>query len=328
MKAIVLSEYGDPDVLHVGEVSTPTIAADELLVRVHASALNRADLLQRRGLYPPPPGASEVIGLEVAGEVAAVGDDVRDWQVGDRICALVPGGGYAEFAAVPAGMAIRLPTDWTYEQGAAIPEVFLTAYSNLFWLGGLKPGHRVLIHAGASGVGTAAIQLVREVGATAYVTAGSPEKLEVCTTLGATAGWNYHEGSFHPWIQTETDGQGVDIILDFIGAPYFQDNVKSLAVDGRLIIVGTMGGNKVSEVDLGYLLGRRLQVIGTALRSRSVEEKVRLTKEFAAFAESRFAAGRMAPVVDSVFDWREVASAHRHMEENKNIGKIILHVTE
>lgn len=328
MKAIVQHEYGSADVLAIGTAPTPTPAADELLIRIRATALNRADLLQRRGLYPPPTGASPILGLELAGEVAAIGDAVTGWQLGNRVSALLPGGGYAEFATIPAGMAMRLPDHWTYEQGAAVPEVFLTAYSNLFWLGGLTPGQRVLIHAGASGVGTAAIQLVREAGAVAYVTAGSAEKLDFCAQLGASAGWNYHEGSFLPWLQAQTDGQGVNIILDFIGAPYFQDNLQALAMDGRLIIVGTMGGAKVPEVNLGLLLGRRLQVIGTALRSRSITEKIRLTREFAEFADSRFADARMAPIVDSVFDWREVAAAHTRMEANENIGKIVLRVTE
>ncbi len=327
MKAVLTKQYGDPDVLYIGETDKPTIQADELLVRVHATALNRADLLQRRGLYPPPPGASEVIGLEIAGEVVEVGSEAEGFAPGDRVCALVPGGGYAEYAAVPAGMAMRLPDSWTYEQGAAVPEVFLTAYMNLFWLGGLQKGQQVLIHAGASGVGTAAIQLVQMVGATAYVTAGSTEKLDFCKGLGAKAGWNYHEGSFLPWVKDQTNGTGVNLILDFIGAPYYQDNIQSLAMDGRLIIIGTMGGTKVPEVDLGYLLGRRLQVIGTALRSRSPAEKIRLTREFWAASEAAFTEGTMKSIVDTVFDWREVAAAHRMMEENRNIGKIVLRVT-
>lgn len=326
MKAVLMKSFGGTDVLHIGEYEDPLMGDGDLLVRVKATALNRADLLQRRGVYPPPKGASEVLGLEMAGEVVKVGSNVTGWEPGDRVCALLPGGGYAEYASIPAGMAMRLPDSFSYEQGAAIPEVFLTAYSNLMWYGGLKSGYQVLVHAGASGVGTAAIQLIREFGAESIVTAGSPEKLNRCQQLGATAGWNYKEGSFAPWVKEQTKGRGVEVILDFIGAPYFDDNVKSLAVDGRLMLIGTMGGAKVDGVSLIHILKRRLQIIGTALRSRSVEEKVRLTEEFSQFALPRFADGRLQPVVDSVFDWRDVAEAHRYMESNANIGKIVLKV--
>ncbi|MCL6517527.1 NAD(P)H-quinone oxidoreductase [Alicyclobacillus sp.] len=327
MRAVCMKEFGGPEVLYLGEAPDPKPGPGELLVRVRATALNRADLLQRRGLYPPPPGASEVLGLEMAGEVAAVAPGVQGWREGDRVCALLPGGGYAEYAVIPAGMAMRLPDGMTFEQGAAIPEVFLTAYLNLFWLGRMQAGDRVLVHAGGSGVGTAAIQIVREAGSVGWTTAGSKEKLERCLALGARAGWNYHDGPFDGWIREQTDGRGVDIILDFIGAPYFAANIRSLAVDGRLILVGTMGGAKVDGVDLGVLLGRRLQVIGTALRSRSVVEKMRLTQEFWTWACARFADGRLVTVIDSVLDWRDVADAHRYMEENRNFGKIVLRVS-
>ncbi|WP_026962717.1 NAD(P)H-quinone oxidoreductase [Alicyclobacillus herbarius] len=326
MKAVLMTHFGDPDVLYLGEAPTPRPARGELLVRVRATALNRADLLQRRGKYPPPPGASEILGLEMAGEVAEVGEGVDGWRVGDRVCALLPGGGYAEYAVIPAGMAMRIPPSLSFEQAAAIPEVFLTAFLNLFWLARFAPGERVLIHAGASGVGTAAIQLVREGGGKSWVTAGSAEKIARCLELGAEAGWNYHEGSFASFVAEQTSGRGVDIILDFIGAPYFSDNIRSLAVDGRLVVIGTMGGTRVDGVDLGVLLGRRLQVIGTALRSRSVSEKIRLTQAFWAFAEPRFATARMVPVVDSVFPWTDVAAAHQYMEENRNTGKIVLRI--
>lgn len=328
MKAVLMKAFGGTDVLYIGEQADPMMGADDLLVRVKATALNRADLLQRRGLYPPPKGASEVLGLEMAGEVVNVGSNVTGWEPGDRVCALLPGGGYAEYVSIPADMGMRLPDGFSYEQGAAIPEVFLTAYSNLMWYGGLQPGHKVLIHAGASGVGTAAIQLVRESGAEAIVTAGSQEKLNRCQELGATAGWNYKEGSFVSWVKAQTQGKGVDVILDFVGAPYFSDNIKSLSVDGRLMVIGTMGGATVDSVNLTHILKQRLQIIGTSLRSRSAAEKVKLTREFREFAQSRFADGRLQPVIDSVFDWREVAEAHRYMESNANIGKIVLRVGE
>jgi tumor protein p53-inducible protein 3 len=327
MRAVLMSGYGGTDVLYIGETESPVMGEGDLLIRVHATALNRADLLQRRGLYPPPKGASDVLGLEVSGEVVNVGRGVRGWNIGDKVCALVPGGGYAEYAVVPAGMAMRLPEGFTYEQGAAIPEVFLTAYLNLFWLGGLTEGKTVLIHAGASGVGTAAIQLVREAGAVAFITAGSENKVKRCIELGAKAGWIYKEGTFVPWIHELTQGRGVDIILDFVGASYFEQNLDSLAVDGRLIIVGTMGGAKVTDFNLGRLLAKRQQIIGTALRSRSVDDKIRLTQAFWEFASTRFKEGRLQPVIDSVFDWNDVAKAHAYMESNANIGKIILKIT-
>lgn len=326
MKAVVMSGFGGPEVLSIGEVAEPALGPGELRVAVKASALNRADLLQRRGKYPPPKGASEILGLEMAGEVLEVGAGVEGWNAGDRVCALLPGGGYAQQVVVPAGMAIRLPDNLTFEQGTAIPEVFLTAYLNLFWLGGLTAGKTVLVHAGASGVGTAALQLIREAGASALVTAGSQEKLQRCAELGARAGWNYKEGPFAPWVQEQTGGRGVDLILDFIGAPYYQQNVSSLSMDGRLVIIGTMGGAEVEKVNLGYLLARRLQVIGTALRSRTLEDKVRLTQELAEFALSKFASGQITPIVDSVFDWEEVGKAHQYMESNANIGKIVLRI--
>ncbi|MBX5435896.1 MAG: NAD(P)H-quinone oxidoreductase [Alicyclobacillaceae bacterium] len=327
MKAVVMARFGGPDVLSLGDYPDPVPGPQDLLVRVRATALNRADLMQRRGLYPPPPGASEILGLEMAGEVVSAGPACQSvWRPGDRVCALLPGGGYAEWAVVPEDMAMRIPDNLSFEQAAAIPEVFLTAYSNLFWLGRLKAGDTVLVHAGASGVGTAAIQLIREAGARPLVTAGSPEKIERCLELGAVAGWNYREGPFEPWVREQTGGRGVDIIFDFVGASYFRQNLSSLAVDGRLIVIGTMGGTAVDRLDLGELLRRRLQVIGTALRSRSPAEKARLTQEFAAYALPRFADGRLKPVVDSVFDWSQAADAHRYMESNRNIGKIVLRV--
>ncbi|MFB5193001.1 NAD(P)H-quinone oxidoreductase [Alicyclobacillus fastidiosus] len=328
MKAVLLSDFGGPEVLHIGEVDVPSPGPGEVLVRVRATALNRADLLQRRGLYPAPQGASDILGLEMAGEVEQVGDGVSSVAVGDRVCALLPGGGYAQYVCVPAGMLMKLPSRLTFAQGAAIPEAFLTAYLNVFSLGNLAPGETVLVHAGASGVGTSAIQLIRLAGARSIVTAGSSVKLERCMSLGAEAGWNYHEGSFVPFVEEQTGGDGVNMILDFVGAPYFEANISSLAVDGRLIIIGTMGGAEVQGVNLGTLLARRLQVIGTALRSRSVATKIELTQAFQTFAGNALANGEIAPVIDSVFDWKDVQDAHRYMESNKNIGKIVLNIGE
>lgn len=326
MLAVIATTFGEPDVLELKEVETPVPQAGEVLVRVRATALNRADLLQRRGLYPPPAGASDIIGLEMAGEIAELGPDVDNFALGDRVFALLPGGGYAQYVTVPAGMLMRIPPNLTFAQAAAIPEAFLTAYLNLFMLGGLAPNDTVLVHAGASGVGTAAIQLIRHAGAKSIVTAGSEGKIQRCLSIGASAGWNYHEGSFRPFVEEQTNGRGVPIVLDFIGAPYFEDNVASLAIDGRLIIIGTMGGPIVDKVNLGVLLARRLQVIGTALRSRSLSTKIELTQAFQQFAQDGIARGEISPIIDSVFDWKDVREAHRHMESNGNVGKIVLSV--
>jgi putative PIG3 family NAD(P)H quinone oxidoreductase len=328
LKAVLLSGFGGVDVLRIGEIPDPVPKDDELLVRVRATALNRADLLQRRGKYPPPEGASGILGLEMAGEVISAGPAVRGFREGDRVCALLAGGGYAQQVTIPAGLAIRLPDRLSFEEGAAIPEAFLTAYRNLFVLGGLDSGWTVLVHAGASGVGTAAIQLVREAGAVALFTAGSQAKIRRCMELGARAGWNRMEGAFAPWVAAQTGGKGVDLILDCVGAPYFEQNLQSLAEDGKLIVIGMLGGAVASNLDLARLLMRGLAVLGSRLRGLSVQSKEKLTKRFVDFSMPRFEEGRLRPVVDSVYDWREVAQAHLRMEENANIGKIVLRVTE
>jgi putative PIG3 family NAD(P)H quinone oxidoreductase len=325
MRAIVVERPGGPERLRMGEIPDPVPGPDELLVRVRAAALNRLDLMQREGNYPVPPGAPETLGVEMAGEVVGWGEGVRGWTQGTRVCALLLGGGYAEYTTVPSGMAIPLPDQLTFEQGAAIPEVFLTAYLNLFQLGELREGGYALIHAGASGVGTAAIQLVREAGAHAIVTAGTPEKLARCRELGAVAAINYHNGSFTEAVMAATDGRGVDVILDMVGAPYWGQNVACLAQRGRLILIAGMGGRKV-EVDLGALQGKLARVIGSMLRPLPLAEKIALTAAFSAFALPRFADGRLVAVIDSVYPLAEAAEAHRRMESNANIGKIVLKV--
>jgi tumor protein p53-inducible protein 3 len=324
MKAIQIES--ETNKLYIGKAGEPEMTDDDLLVNVKATALNRADLLQKRGLYPPPQGTSEILGLEMAGVVEQVGSKAAGWKRGDRVCALLPGGGYAQRVSIPAGMAMRIPASFTFEQAAAIPEVFLTAYLNLFLLGGLKAGQTVLIHAGASGVGTAAIQLVKEAGAVSIVTAGTEAKRAVCTGLGAVHAIDYRAGSFAPAVRQMTGGRGADIIMDFIGASYWEQNLEALAVDGRLLVIGTMGGSKVREVDLGQLLSRRQQVIGTSLRTRPTGDKIRLTGQFADFAMPRFADGRLRPVIDSVWEWEDADKAHAHMEQNMNTGKIVLRV--
>lgn len=325
MKAVLFDEPGGPERLYIGDHPTPIPSDDELLVRVSATALNRADLMQREGRYPPPPGASEVLGLELAGTVEAVGATCEGWKVGDRVLGLLPGGGYAEYAVLHHQMAMPVHRDMTFEAAAAIPEVFLTAFQALCWLGGLDAEQRVLIHAGASGVGSAAIQLAKRAGAHTYVTASMP-KHRRCLELGADLAINYKEEDFAERVLDVTSGQGVDIILDFIGASYFKQNIKSLAVDGRLVILSMLGGRRVEAFDLGTLFRKRAHVITTTLRSRSLAYKIALTRDFAQTMLPLFEDQHILPVVDSVYAWADVQAAHRHMEANKNVGKIVLRI--
>nr|WP_307786979.1 NAD(P)H-quinone oxidoreductase [Pseudogracilibacillus auburnensis] len=325
MKAILID---DNEKLYIGKTDKPIFKENELLVKVKATALNRADLLQKRGLYPPPEGASTILGLEMSGVVEEVGENVEGWNKGDRVCALLPGGGYAEYVSIPAEMAIPIPDGLSFEEAAAIPEVFLTAYLNMFWLGKLEKDETVLIHAGASGVGTAAIQLARVVGAKIIVTAGTEEKRELCLSLGADVAIDYKDGPFAPKVKETTHGKGVNLILDFIGASYWEQNISSLATYGKLILIGTMGGSNVENVNLGKILFKKLQVIGTALRSQPIEKKIALTKDFRDFALSKFENSEVKPVIDSVWDWKDADEAHAHMEQNKNAGKIVLRVNE
>ncbi len=323
MKAVLVDE--STQALYLGEIPDPAIGADDLLVRVQATALNRADLLQRRGLYPPPPGASSVLGLECAGTIEQVGSNVTGWKRGERVMALLPGGGYAQAVAIPAAMAMRVPETLSLKEAAAIPEAFLTAYLGISTLGKLQSGQWALIHAGASGVGTASIQIVREMGGRSIATAGTEQKLAACLTLGAEAAINYKTDSFQQRLH-ELAPEGVHVILDPVGAAYWEANLKSLAIGGRLILIAVMGGRE-TRTDLGLILSKRLQIIGTTLRARPLEEKVALTREFAAFALERFADGRLKPVIDSCYDWSEVNAAHTAMEQNRNIGKIVLTVS-
>ncbi len=325
MRAIVVEHPGGPDVLRMGEAPDPVPGPGELLARVHATALNRLDLLQREGRYPLPPGAPETLGVEMAGEVTGWGDGVTGFSRGDRVCALLLGGGYAELATVPAAMAIPIPATLSYEEAAAIPEVFLTAYLNLFDLGGLRAGDYALVHGGASGVGTAAIGLARAAGAHAIVTVGSDEKAARCRELGAIAAINYKEGPFERGVKEATGGRGVDVILDMVGAPYWEQNLACLVTGGRLILVAQQGGGTL-EIELGAIQRKRLRVIGTGLRPLPLDEKVALVERFKDFALARFADGRLAPVVDRVYPLEDAPEAHRYMASNANVGKIVLRV--
>jgi putative PIG3 family NAD(P)H quinone oxidoreductase len=325
MRAITFAAPGGPDVLRLAEVADPIPTPEQVLVRVRATALNRADTMQRAGHYPPPPGESDVPGLELAGEVEAVGRAVKTLAPGDRVFGLVGSGGYAEKAVIDARMAMPIPAGWSFAQAAAVPEVFFTAQETLFTLGGLQEGESVLIHAAASGVGTAGIQMARETGARIFVTAGSSEKIRRCIELGATAGCNYKERDFADWVKEVTGGQGVDLIEDFIGAAYWEQNLRCLKTGGRLVLVGLMGGAKV-EANLGLLMMKRLQVFGSVLRSRPLADKVAITQRFRTRWLPPLAAGRIEPIIDRVFPLAQAGEAHHYMEENRNFGKIILEV--
>lgn len=325
MKAIIVETPGPEDVMQLGEAPDPVAGPQDLLLRVRATSVNRADLLQRQGFYPPPPGASPLLGLECAGEVVAVGSEVSGWQVGDRAMALLPGGGYAELATVHHGSAMRVPAAWSWDKAGSLPEVFLTAYLNLFELGGLRDGGRALVHGGGSGVGTAAIQLCKEAGVDLIVTAGSQDKLDKCIELGAKVGINYNDGPFAPKVQEATGKRGVDVVLDCIGGKYLEQNVDCLALDGRLVIIGLMGGAK-AEINLAKMLTRRLQVIGSTLRTRSVEQKQQLVQSFVRRFGAAIEAGRLEPIVERVFPLAEAPAAHRLMQSSAHFGKIVLSV--
>ena len=325
MKAIVVRGDKQNPLLVWEEVEDVTRGPEEVLVDVKATAVNRADLSQARGNYPPPVGASEILGLEMAGVIEAVGRNVSGWQVGDRVCALLPGGGYAEKAAVPAEMLLRLPDDWTFEQGAAVPEVWYTAYVNLFLEGDLEAGETVLIHAGGSGVGTAAIQLARVLDARVFVTAGAEAKLDRCRQLGAELAINYKEEDFLEKVLEATGGEGVDLILDPVGGSYLARNMQALRRFGRLVNIGLLGGRQ-GEMDMGLLLSKRLCLVGSTLRTRPLSEKIEITHQFEARFWPLLKTGKLEPVIDTTFPIQEAQAAHEYVAENRNTGKVILAV--
>ncbi|HVN87568.1 MAG TPA: NAD(P)H-quinone oxidoreductase [Candidatus Binatia bacterium] len=325
MRAIVCEQPGDESVLHIGDVATPTLGPDDVRVRVRATAVNRADLLQRQGLYPPPPGASPILGLECAGEVIEIGANVRGWQRGERAMALLPGGGYAEEVVVHAGSALHVPAPLSDEEAGALPEVFLTAFLNIFMLGDPPAGGSVLVHGGGSGVGTAAITLCKEAGLRIIVTAGSEDKCQRCRAHGADVAINYRDGDFVPAVREATGGTGVNVVLDAIGARYFESNLAALAIDGRLVIVGLMGGAKV-EANLATLLIKRVHVIGSTLRTRSVEQKAAIVRVFEQRFGAALAAGRIRPVIDRVLPLADAGAAHRLVQSSAHFGKVVLKV--
>uniref|UniRef100_A0A3Q1BUX3 Enoyl reductase (ER) domain-containing protein n=2 Tax=Amphiprion ocellaris TaxID=80972 RepID=A0A3Q1BUX3_AMPOC len=329
MQAVCVDVPGGPESLLLRSVSRPQPKDGEVLIKVHAAALNRADLLQRRGLYPPPPGESDIMGLEVAGTVDSLGPGVKmDWKPDDRVMALLCGGGYAEYVSVPEELLMSVPSNLTLSQAAAIPEAWLTAFQLLVFIAQVKEGEVVLVHAGGSGVGTAAVQLVRLFGAVPVVTAGSEEKLKMAEKLGAAAGFNYREESFAKGVQDLTGGKGANVILDCIGGCNWEQNVSCLSVDGRWVLYGTMGGRAVEGDLLGKLLSKRGHLLSSLLRSRSLQYKADLVKAFSHRVLPHFSAqsASLRPVIDSSFSLEDVAEAHRHMEANRNMGKIIINV--
>ncbi len=325
MQAIVFEAPGDESVLKLADVAAPPLRPGCIRIATRAAGVNRGDLLQRQGLYPPPPGASQIIGLECAGDVAEVADGVSAWKPGDRVMALLPGGGYASEVVVDAGSVMPIPDHLSYPEAAALPEVMLTVYRNVFQLGALpKPGS-VLVHGGGSGIGTATIQLVKAWGGTCIVTAGSAEKCGRCVALGADAAANYNEDDFVETVRQATDGRGVDVVLDSIGAPYLEKNLASLALEGRLLLIGLMGGAR-AEIGLGQLLGRRLQVIGSTLRALSEDTKAGIVEGFRSAFGAALESGSVGPVVDRVLPLGQAGEAHRVMKSSAHFGKIILEV--
>lgn len=329
MTAIEIAGAGGPEVLLPARRPVPRPGTGEVLVRVEAAGVNRPDVMQRLGKYPPPPGASDIPGLEIAGIVvsAGAGDAAARWHEGDRVCALVSGGGYAEYCVVPAPQCLPLPEGMNVVAAAAVPETFFTVWANLFQRGQLRAGERVLVHGGASGIGTTAIQLARAFGATVFTTAGSDDKCEACRKLGAAVAINYRKQDFVDVVRKETSDAGVDVILDIMGGEYLQRNVDCLAMDGRLVQIGLIGG-ALAQINLTAVLRRRLTISGSTLRPRTVAEKGALARELEAHVWPLLAARRVAPVIDRTFPLTAAADAHRHLESGDHIGKIVLVVAE
>ena len=323
MKAVIVNEDKS---LAWAEADTPSPRDNELLVRVDATAINRADLMQRRGLYPPPPGASPVMGLECAGEVVEVGSHCGRFKVGDQVCALLPGGGYAEYVTVDEGSALPIPEGLDAAAAAALPEVFATAWLNIFMEAALQPGEKVLVHAGASGVGTAAIQLCKAFGSPCFVTVGAAPKLEACLQLGASAGSNRHEGSFLGKAREFAGESGIDVILDPVGGAYLADNLELLGLGGRLVLIGLMGG-AVTEINLAQMMMKRARVIGSTLRARPLAEKAAVMSQLEEKVWPRIRDGEIKPIIDKVFPIEQVEEAHALVASDTTIGKVILAVS-
>jgi putative PIG3 family NAD(P)H quinone oxidoreductase len=325
VKAITLPRPGGPEALVLDDVPDPMPRPGEVVVEVVAAGVNRADVMQRQGHYDPPPGSSAYPGLEVSGRIAQLGDGVDGWSVGDEVCALLTGGGYAEKVAVPAGQLLPVPAGVSLEDAAALPEVACTVWSNIFMTANIQPGEVLLVHGGGSGIGTMAVQLGREVGARVAVTAGSPEKLEVCRELGASILVNYRTEDFEAVVREATDGHGADVILDTIGAKYLARNVGLLAVNGRLVVIGLQGG-RTAEIDLGAMLAKRCALIATTLRARPAAEKAVIVAAVREHVWPLIESGRVRPIVHAAYPLGDAAGAHREMEASTHVGKLLLRV--
>lgn len=325
MKAIQVINPGKHSTLEIHETAAPQPAPHEILVHIKATAVNRADLLQRTGHYPPPEGASSILGLEMAGAIEKTGNKVTKWQSGNRIFGLLSGGGYAEYCTIHEDMAMAIPENLSFPEAAAIPETFLTAFQALGWLGKLKKDETVLIHAGGSGVGTSAIQLSRHLfGAQIIATAGKQHKLDTAQKLGADFAYNYQTQNYAEEIVNRIGSDSVDLVIDFIGEPYWQKNIEVLAMDGRLVYLAFLGGHKIEKISLAPILRKRLSIMGSTLRSRTSDYKIELTQDFANQTLLLFKNKTLQPVIDSIFDWTETEEAHQRMQENKNTGKMVL----
>ncbi|MFK0208966.1 NAD(P)H-quinone oxidoreductase [Agrobacterium sp. NPDC090283] len=326
MRFIDLPSHGGPEVMRLSQTPLPKPAKGEILVKVEAAGVNRPDVAQRQGTYPPPRDASPILGLEIAGEVVALGEGVDEFKLGDQVCALANGGGYAQYCTVPAGQALPFPKGYDAVKAAALPETFFTVWANLFQMAGLTEGESVLIHGGTSGIGTTAIQLAKAFGAEVYATAGSAEKCEACVKLGAKRAINYREEDFATVIKTETGGKGVDVVLDMIGAAYFEKNLAALAKDGCLSIIAFLGGAVAEKVNLTPIMVKRLTVTGSTMRPRTADEKRAIRDDLVEQVWPLIESGQLAPVINRVFTLDEVVEAHRLMESSNHIGKIVMRV--
>ena len=322
MQIINTNNSGSADVLYIAHADIPQPRACEILIRVHAAGINRPDIFQRQGLYPPPADASPILGLEVAGEIVALGADVNSWEIGDTVCALVNGGGYAEYAVAPAAQCLPMPDGFSYVQAASLPETFFTVWHNLFQRVQLKSGETLLIHGGTSGIGITAIQLAIAFGVNVFATAGSAGKCEAIQALGACA-IHYHEQDFVAEVKAKTQGQGADVILDMVGGDYIQRNFSAAAKDGRIVNIAFLNGSK-KEVDFMPLMVKRLMFTGSTLRAQSADVKAKIAQELKQQVWPLLGQQKIKPIIDSVFPFSEVAKAHERMESGQHIGKIIL----
>jgi NADPH:quinone reductase len=326
MRHVGTTGAGEPDVMAIVEGPTPQPGPGEVLIKVHTAGVNRPDVLQRQGGYPPPPGASPILGLEVAGTIVAAGDGSAPWPVGDEVCALVAGGGYAEYCVAPAAQCLPVPKGMTVADAAALPETFFTVWTNVFQRGRLARGETLLVHGGSSGIGTTAIQLAHAFGARVLATAGSDDKCAFCEKIGADKAINYRTADFAEAVKELTGGKGVDVILDIVGGPYLPRNVRALAVEGRLVQIAFLQGSKVENFDFMPVMLKRLTLTGSTLRPRSVEQKAQIARELHEKVWPLLEAGTVRPVVHKTFPLAQVAEAHRLMESSAHIGKIMLTV--